>query len=452
MANPTCTIVVWNIENMGLYRQKATTIFQAKYGHAPKEGDEAKLKGIETSLANSISTFIKLLIIKFQIDVMVIQELKFGGLQMLNNIVTSLNKISSNDPYLFDFIPAYSPTDDHLKLRGEEDLEKRATKVSSILNDEYTEGYGLIIRKRFCIQPDYATQSYEGYMDHCYQSCGVVKADSSSSVPFATVTSTLDFPNPGLKLNFVKQACRTVAAAEKIVRTSLNISSPSSNQIAVKTAAEVTDFGARRPCKVRINFGRAGICLLTYHGHRAVGTDNHTAIYGANLAVLAKEIEENNVILAGDFNIINGNDITSIYNALLAGKGYSNLTWSPAKSAYQETRFKPENGECKNGAPLDVLFTNCSSSSGVPIGKGTILINIPHQMNTNIDSLMKPLFEKTELRDLAMKYFKNQANPNARKLISYLNRNVQPDLEIMQLLYFSLISDHLPLRIKLELQ
>lgn len=455
MPQQKVNIMVWNVRDMGNYRIS-----------------DEQLSGV---YASCVANFIAQLIKSLSIDALVIQELKPGGVQMLEQITTILNAAgtvppsggaadavgsrgadaSGGEEYIADFIPSQS---------GERERGLDGDKIQAamrMISVGHTEAYGLIAKQKFMKkQTSRHLLSPKEYLGLCWSSyCRVI-----ANVKNAANAPSFG-PNPKEKstatdLDFIGMASSTIErGVQRIINRGVRKSAGGlSLEDALEVAKSCTDQVGRRPCKLIVSANNTDIHLLTYHGISARDDpSNVKAHYGASLACLIEETLNPNVILAGDFNIIDPASITREFG-LITYNGY-NAETELTSGVYARTQFG-----ITEGNPLDLMFTkfakNVSKITNAPIQESKLLVNgvlnIPkllcpnqplNQSTFSGDSQWWALIAAAQANLQQFPYF-GQALRTDRQLVDHLRGSLNPQSAL--LFYYSFISDHMPLMISLN--
>lgn len=457
MATPL-NIMVWNIRDMGKY-----------------------VKGIEDLQKSCITVFFVNFIKSLSIDILVIQELKYGGVPMLCKIVELLNEgVAEGEEYRADFVSSRSKA--NCGLRGDDQTQAALSMISS----ECTEAYGLIGKAKW-IQRQEVEHPLSPYraIELCWKSfCSVVVNEKVGPSFIQNPKEDPPVPKP---LNFVSTG---IFRTETIAEVKVKIRKDKPGDMSLKEAEDAvtlcTNPVTRRPCKVNLMVNGKSITLLTYHGmSKREDPTNEKACYGASLATLLNEINDitiPNVILAGDFNIVESASITSAFSGETFNSFYNPQTLSSKPKTEEKTYFGTDvnvnQGTYTNPTPLDLMFTSFTEGGGVTIPKTckNAVLDVPTLLGTNsgpVYSLGKNMITSSQWKKLVAEVFKevtaenanfnsfsqkiknagiNQTTklPFADDLKNIFSRGNPFNVLTAALFYDMFISDHLPLMISLE--
>lgn len=461
MATPL-KIMVWNVRDMGIY-----------------------VKSVNNEQENFICCFIGSLISTYGIDVVIIQELKANGANMLSKITTTVNENlkDKNDFYDVDFVSTNIPSSVP-SFTTKHGSSKRYAESLKLFSKVQFEGYGVIARHKYILPVQVERSlSFCGIIELCEKASGVVGANPEYDVPFSICTppktsgfkNDINFVSPDSQdLDSIYGYCLRKQEKEKEKEKV----KPDRNVLFAKTAQGATKFESRRPCKISIVVENIPIDLLTYHGiSKKSDSNNKKAFYGANLTTLLYEVKNStNVMLAGDFNLINDSDIGIAFQSLTSDKLYTAQTLSKGKYLGSKNFFK--DGQYI-GSPLDLMFTKFNTSSGISKNQGSVVWDLPSLLwpgtpshkndkympeftaailsSESLTTFVAIVFAGIQSKDEEYKSFgefvKQAGAPvgsNLEKLFSKNSSVATFDQLTAALFYLMFISDHLPLMISLE--
>jgi len=422
-----------------------------------------------------------------EVDVLVIQEFKSGGIVMLNQIVSLLDPTKTGQ-WVWDFsptnIPGYVPKVN--SIRNEKfGQPARVLAVSATLENKYDEGYAVILKKDLWLPFDGSDKdclSCAGLIGLCNKANGVVCASSQKEPPFEICSNPPDVTQTNV--NFVQKDLVKVANAfSYIEKNKKELTGEAKN---VEAAKLVTNLNARRPCKIKIKAVNQIIDLLVYHGIANIERfsaselnyvdENNCAVNGANLATLLEEVHTSkNVILAGDFNIIDDAKIKTAFKLLPSG--YTQQT-KKTQTSYYGTRVSVVKGQYEQKNPLDLMCTKFSATGKIaPQTQQSVVMPVPTILENQKtqQALVSDIIKAVEFQEVVSKVLKNWENDadykDFSKIITtagnlpqssggeYYAVNLLKNLQANKftpkplytaLFYLMFISDHLPLMISLD--
>lgn len=448
----TLKIMVWNIRDMGVYGEKITI------------GEEVKKKWV-----SSVASFIKNIIKEYSLDILVIQELKSPGFSMMSTIVNWLDQKTGGQKWEFDIVEA---SVSEKAIGGKNSPQTTDISIATLQKlDSVIDCYGVIAKQGLMQKKAaYWHLSNKGYIQLCNQGKLVTAAYPNESKNYFKGINSIepdgDYP---AEVNFTNKDSTTVADAATIVMARpayRNNTTEGNRYYHADIANEATDrYTARRPAKLCLNgiaTNNKEIDLLVFHGPKPKdGEDKiiNCAVNSANLCALLSEMENKNVILAGDFNIVNPQNITNIkglytnYNVLTEKKegGYQGST----------VRYN-DSGTYEKGSPLDLMFAKFDGADfdyeKDSDGFADTVFDLPNEL---LNAPWFPVYIKNnsvQWLSLVKERFKAQSLPGIIKPYEskieavFANATNFPDANTLAVFYKTFISDHLPLLVTLDVK
>lgn len=412
--------MAWNIETMGDY-----------YGD------------LGTYQRSAVAMFVASLISNFDVDVLVIQELKQNGIPMLNQIVANLGR-----GWTCTYLPAGI-------VSGDDSAADVAlsTSTSAVFNAiDCNEGYGLIYNNKLKIHT-----SWDG-----------------KNLPISLCKLGTDFnrnTSNEVQITPIGTDCSKDVLFPSAAGGTHNIYSavpaPKTNGLAIN--------GVRRPCRVDLGNTTTTVSFIVYHCPKS----NNGSALGANCTALLQEVRAAdvfpNVIVAGDYNFTDNKVINNqLYKTLGISSPQMGFTPGTAKNL-DKPKYSPSmvhfttSGKYEIVNPRDVLFYRLTPAikklnSGV-LDIPSMLIPDPlEQENTfssdvisNSSDFVNIVFnikKKNNYPDKIRRAFQSAGvknTSNLKNLFSDNDKVTEFDENTAALFYLAFVSDHLPVFIEFEI-